>query len=395
MSEAISEKRARPVLTVVVTHPIQYYAPLYRRLAARNRLDLHVTYLSDAGASIYVDPGFGREIAWDVPLLDGYDYTVLRPRLPLSDLGFWGRSDPGLADVLARTAPDWVLIYGYASRMNWATVRWARKAGARVAYTSDSNIHDPRSRAVQMIKRPLLRKFFASIDAFFAPSDSNVAYLRSFDAPDARIHHVPFAIDTARFRVGAPGPGAARPYDFLWAGKFIALKRPGDFVDALDRLARSTSRTIRACLVGDGPLDATLRQRANVLPENCELSFLGFVNQSAMPGVLQGADTLVFSSDREPYGLIATEAAAAGAALIVADNIGCVGQRSVARPGVNTLTYRVGDVAALAAQMQLLRDDREVLRRMQRASTEIAEQHDVEHAAAAIESVIMRGPFND
>ena len=46
-------------------------------------------------------------------------------------------------------------------------------------------------------------------------------------------------------------------------------------------------------------------------------------------------------------------------------------------------------------QMQLLLDDREVLRRMQQASTEIAEQHDVEHAAAAIESVIMRGPFND
>src|SRR5207302_10701382 len=70
---------SRPLrLAVVVAHPIQYFGPMFRRLARRPEIELTVLYASLQGAQPYKDTGFDRVIAWDVPLLEGYRHKVLR-----------------------------------------------------------------------------------------------------------------------------------------------------------------------------------------------------------------------------------------------------------------------------------------------------------------------------
>jgi hypothetical protein len=61
-------------LAVITSHPIQYFSPLYRRLAQEPAIDLTVYYCSQRGAVEYLDPGFGKRFSWDIPLLDGYHY---------------------------------------------------------------------------------------------------------------------------------------------------------------------------------------------------------------------------------------------------------------------------------------------------------------------------------
>src|SRR5205085_10349086 len=65
-------------LAVITTHPIQYNAPLFRLIAARNKIELKVfyTWSQSAAGNIY-DPGFGIEKKWDIPLLDGYEYSFV------------------------------------------------------------------------------------------------------------------------------------------------------------------------------------------------------------------------------------------------------------------------------------------------------------------------------
>ncbi len=72
----MEEQRRR--LAVVTTHPIQYYAPWFRRIAARSQIQLKVFYLWNRGAAAKHDPGFGRAVQWDIPLLEGYEYEFLR-----------------------------------------------------------------------------------------------------------------------------------------------------------------------------------------------------------------------------------------------------------------------------------------------------------------------------
>src|SRR6267142_820623 len=55
----------------VATHPVQYMAPIFRRMATHPALDLQVAYCTLRGAEAARDPEFGAIIQWDVPPRDG------------------------------------------------------------------------------------------------------------------------------------------------------------------------------------------------------------------------------------------------------------------------------------------------------------------------------------
>src|SRR5215471_9309681 len=90
---------AAPVrLAVISTHPIQYYAPIFKELARQQRIQPRVFYTwSQTAGGAVTDPGFGHSIQWDIPLLEGYEYEFVEnvARRPRAD-HFWGLRNPGL-----------------------------------------------------------------------------------------------------------------------------------------------------------------------------------------------------------------------------------------------------------------------------------------------------------
>src|SRR6202022_1999595 len=67
-------------LSVVCSHVVQYSSPVFRQLARDPRLDVLVVYCSMQGAEPGVDPGFGIEVFWDTPLLEGYPWVYVPNR---------------------------------------------------------------------------------------------------------------------------------------------------------------------------------------------------------------------------------------------------------------------------------------------------------------------------
>ena len=67
-------------IAFLTTHPIQYQAPLFRRLAREPGIELKVFFCSDYSVRPFFDPNFAVHMEWDVPLLDGYDSEVLPAR---------------------------------------------------------------------------------------------------------------------------------------------------------------------------------------------------------------------------------------------------------------------------------------------------------------------------
>lgn len=379
-------KTGKPKLVILQTHPIQYYAPLYKALSEHGGLEVKVLYLTDSGAHSYYDAGFQMEVEWDLPLLDGYDHVILQPGASISGRGFWSRSDASLIKVLEQERPDWLLVYGYASRMNWVAILWAARHGIKIAYSSDSNGRIRRPRLRTAVKWPVVRSFFSMIAVFFSPGEANRDYLSRFGVDAERIHWCPFAIDANRF---ISDPSRKREIDFLWAGKLIDRKRPVDFVLALKELKHRGHSGISARLIGQGDGFSNLAELADDLKREGILELPGFVNQSMMPAEYRRAGVFVFSSEAEPYGLAATEAAAAGAALVVADGIGCVGSNSAAQPGRNALIYPTGDLSRLSDAMERLLVDEHLRTQMQSASENIGRAHDVAHAAKIIAGVLI------
>ncbi|MDT3443977.1 MULTISPECIES: glycosyltransferase [unclassified Pseudofrankia] len=305
-------------LGVLATHVIQYQAPLYRELARRNRVDLEVAFLTDAGARVYLDPGFGRELRWDVDLLSGYPNRVLgvgaspaRHPAGLTRLAAWVR------------AQDALVVHGYDSPWMLAAIALARGIGRPYLLRCESwrRGGQPRWRVV---RDPLARAVVSRCAAGLAIGAHNDAFYAAFGAP--RAVFAPYSVDNDHFRTGADaarprraerlaelGLPADRPV-VLYSAKLIPRKRPLDLVEAVRRL----DGRVALLVVGDGPLLEQTRRRCAGLAAAC----VGFVNQAELPSYYGLADVLALPSEHETWGLVVNEAMAAGALPVVSEAVG-------------------------------------------------------------------------
>jgi hypothetical protein len=61
----------------LISHPVQYLAPVYREISRDPTIDLTVYFFSDSSIGKHFDVEFGREFEWSTPLLEGYKYRFL------------------------------------------------------------------------------------------------------------------------------------------------------------------------------------------------------------------------------------------------------------------------------------------------------------------------------
>src|SRR5436190_20804728 len=95
------------------SHPIQYFAPLYKYLNEHNVL-AECWYCSDENVKGHHDRQFGAEVAWDIPLLDGYPYRFFKNRSWKPSLynGFFGLINPGVIGALYKEPSSVVVVHG-------------------------------------------------------------------------------------------------------------------------------------------------------------------------------------------------------------------------------------------------------------------------------------------
>src|SRR5580692_11087681 len=90
-----ADKRRR--LLLVCSHVVQYASPIFRKLAGDPRFDILVAYCSLQGAEAGFDPGFGVQVNWDEPQLDGYPWVCPPNRARHADVSrCFGLFNPGL-----------------------------------------------------------------------------------------------------------------------------------------------------------------------------------------------------------------------------------------------------------------------------------------------------------
>ncbi len=128
-------------LAIVTTHPIQYYAPLFKMLHERGVVQIKVFYTwSQSQQGSKFDPGFGKNIEWDIPLLAGYNYTFVdnissRP----GTHHFKGIVNPTLNDEIEQWKPDVLLVMGWSFHSHLKSIRYFYKK-IPVLFRGDSTL---------------------------------------------------------------------------------------------------------------------------------------------------------------------------------------------------------------------------------------------------------------
>jgi glycosyltransferase involved in cell wall biosynthesis len=387
----------------LATHPIQYQAPLLRLIGEQPDIDLTVFFQSDLSSRSYFDPGFGRQIEWDIPLLDGYRSEFL-PSLGRRDrITLTKPYSHGIGTRLRRGQFDALWIHGYARPFHWAAMVAACAASVPILVRDEANATSaPRGAAKILLKRIFFRGLAALCYGFLTIGSLNRRYYLQNGVKPERLFPVPYCVDNAYFSaktVAASqhreklradiGLAPGRPV-ILYASKFQGRKRPGDLLTAFERLVkkRSGSEMPYLIFVGDGELRAALQEQAEPIKQH--VRFMGFRNQSELPAFFDLCDVFVLPSEAEPWGLIVNEVMSAGRAVVVSDLVGC--GPDLVRQGVNGYLFPAGDVAQLEDSLARVLVSPDVSAEMGRASAEIiatwSYQQDIDGLREALFSVL-------
>jgi glycosyltransferase involved in cell wall biosynthesis len=371
-------------LAYLVSHPIQYQAPLLRRLAQEPDIDLTVLFGSDFSVRGYQDPGFGVEVTWDVPLLEGYrskflpairDNRTVSATSPISR-GIYSRLKQGQFDAL------W--LHGYASINALQAMLAAKALGIPVLLRAEGWLGD-RTRAswklaVKAFFFHALRPF---VSAVLPIGRLNAAYWQHY-LPGVPQFPVPYAVDNAWFaaRAAAATPATLRAElqldpdrpVILFASKLQPRKHADHLIEAFARLLQNHNQSqgapfVRAHLahewetaagsppatpylviVGDGEERQRLEAQAAALNLTDHVRFVGFRNQTELPAFFRLASVFVLPSRHEPWGLIVNEAMACGCPVIVSTDVGS--HADLVTNGIEGFVYSVGDIAALTSALQ-------------------------------------------
>jgi glycogen synthase len=130
----------------------------------------------------------------------------------------------------------------------------------------------------------------------------------------------------------------------LYFGRLEYEKGVQDLIAALPRIRRAHPGT-RLLVAGTGTAADQLVAAARAHRVLRSVTFTGRLPDADLAAVLRAADAVVLPSRYEPFGIVALEAAAAGAPL-VASTAGGLGE--VVLDGETGLSFAPGDVAALA-----------------------------------------------
>lgn len=382
----------------LVSHPIPYFAPLYRELATRRGIDLTVYFYSDATLRDFDDAGFGRLVAWDTPLLDGYN-SKFCPSSRRTDLSTRLTKGPNwdIVREIATGGFDVLWVHGYAHATTWLAVTVARMRGMRVLVRDEQTLLHGRGLRKRLFKQAALRALYSQSSALHI-GERNREYFAHYGMAPERMTPARYCVDNRFFGEQAAllapqrqairarfGAESGLPV-VLFAGKLIEKKQPLRLIEAFARV-----RAERACallIAGDGPQRAEAEALvARLAAPN--VHFAGFLNQGEISQAYAAADIFVLPSRlHETWGLVVNEAMNFGLPIVVSDKVGCAAD--LVHEGRNGFVVDHSNTTALARAVRALVANPDMRARFGAESRAIIERYSIEACADGIVAACLR-----
>ncbi len=379
-------------LAVLASHPIQYFTPIYQRLARRAGVEVDVMFYRDFGVRDRFDKQFGRTVRWDTDQLSGYRYRFLTNISPISDTFTPLHAvNPGAFFRVLRGF-DAIWVNGYTYPSNWLAAFAARARRIPILFRSELRLEPNRKGGIASAARDaVIRRWIRWSDALLYIGEANRRAYLAYGAREGQLHFSPYSADVERIgtvRAAHASPEAHAslrrkwgvPVDVpvvLFVGKLIGRKHP----EVMLRLAASLLADAHIVVAGSGPMEPELREQSG-RNQTGNIAFLGFVNQKLLPEVYALADVFVLPSEDEPWGIVLNEAMAAGLVPIVSDQVGAA--PDLIREGETGYVVAAGDTAAIMGHVRALLADPPRCRRMADAAREQSRVYDYDATAEGV-----------
>jgi glycosyltransferase involved in cell wall biosynthesis len=367
-------------LTIITEIIAPYRVPVFNALAEHPEIDLHVIFLAETDSTQRQWVVYKDEIRFSYEVLPSWRRRLRKQNLLVN----WG-----VTAALRRAAPDVIVCGGYNYVASWRSLSWARDADVPFLLWVESTTKDQRRNSSRI--EALKKRFMQECSGFIVPGKASFEYVRKFGISAQKIFVAPNAVDTQFFtrhaeKVRRDAAAHCKALDapsrfFLFAGRLVPEKGIFDLLDAYAMLPPELRREIALVLVGDGPARAELSRRAAGIVAGL-VKLPGFAQREQLASYYALAETFVFPTHTDPWGLVVNEAAACGLPIIASDAAGCV--PDLVEDHWNGRVVPAHDVAQLALAMEELASNAEVRAVMSQRSRDRIHQYSPQACAAGI-----------
>ena len=366
-----------------VTHPIQYFSPLFKEFNKNSEIDLTVYYFSDETTKIFEDKEFNKKINWDINLLEGYNFEFLKNNslTPTINKPPFGLINFSILEKIKKDKLDIVLIHGWNYVSHWIVffICFFRKIPVILRSEMPVSQEFKKNKIKLFFKKMILKKFlFKKISAFLAIGKENYNFYLYYGVPASKIFLAPYAIDNDRFHemlnlYESSKEKIKKDEGFgkynkivLFVGKLIPKKNPLDLIKAFNMI---DNKDFALIFVGDGK--SRLDIERNIKENSLKNVFItGFVNQLELWKYYVISDLFVLpSGSGETWGLVVNEAMNFKLPVIVSDTSGCSADLVI--DGVNGYKFKEGDIKDLSDKISLILFDEDKSKKMGEESMKI------------------------
>ena len=372
-------------INYILSHPIQYQVPLIRYLS-KNKINILVSYRSNISVKKFYDPGFKKNIKWNVELLKGYNYKFLKfigPNkvnniFPLTTDVFNILRDKGTNVVWLHGCKNWfnlVIIF--------LNIFFKKKILLRDEANNFSRNRNLINKIFNLIFYKLINNF---VDVFLAIGKANKQYYIDNNIPKKKIVNVPYVVDNDFFKNKKYFKNSNK-LTFLFVAKLQLKKGIDLLLEAVlkNKNDKNFLKYVEFSIVGSGELEKYCKdfiQKNNL--KNVRL--FNFQNQKQLRSFYNKSDVLILPSRSEPWGLVINEAMAAGNAIIASDKVGSATDLVI--DNYNGKVFQSGNVEDLEKKISYFIKNRSKINFFKKNSLKKIEQFSFEQCLIGINKAL-------
>jgi glycosyltransferase involved in cell wall biosynthesis len=338
-----------PRVVFVLEKPVQHFAESFRFAARSHRYQVSVIYWIDNKGGRF-DQGFGRHVSWDADLVSGYSWQEATGSIGLTKAA-------SFALLLQALHPNIIVCFGWATVIARLGIIWSVLSGTPFLLFGDSTWQHSENPGRRWLRKPVLRTVFRLAAGALSTGTFNREFYIHLGMRPSRVFDSVYPIDVEPY-AQARGQRLVKntgPTIIGFAGKLIPRKGVDELVRALGHLSRNQNWQAR--IIGEGQERQRLEALSQSLGIGDRVEFAGFRNTSEMPAELASCDIVVVPSRFDLRVVVAAEAMATGAAVVVSSKTAVWGRGDLIEDGVSGRVYLSGDASELAKILEELIKD--------------------------------------
>ncbi|HFA51388.1 MAG TPA: glycosyltransferase [Bacteroidetes bacterium] len=382
------------------SHPIQYFAPLYKTIEKQPDFNLKVLYCSGYGLAGEKDREFGVNKSWDIPVMEGYESVILKNQsLKPTVYNFWGLVNLSIIPYLFKAPKSLLVVHGWGYFTHILTMIVGKIFGHTVCLRGENPASQEQlrnARSLWLRKIVFGKMLFSFVDYFLYIGKENKQFYLNNGVKEEQLFFAPYAVDNNRFvnsfkKLSAQKEALRKklglPLDkkiILFSGKYITKKRPLDLLKAFGKCQYKNEASI--VFMGEGELREQMEKY--IEKKGLKNIFLtGFVNQSKVTEYYAVADLFVMcSQEGETWGLSTNEAMNFSLPVILSNLTGS--SSDLVEEGVNGYVFETGNIKMLAEKLDLiLGQPVSVFEKMGEQSMQKIQQYSYEQILEGLRSV--------